>query len=73
MSLFLPWTPHTYLSTSSPPTVKGVFEPRAFRPFIFCKERGRAVSIWLQSQRGKANNLEGSGTEGLGGKMQGCL
>lgn len=62
------FSPGHHIPTSSHhlPKVKGVFETGAFRPLISPKkERERAVSIWLQSQRVKANNSKEVGQSAL--------
>lgn len=67
------FSPGQHIPTASHhlPTVKGVFETRAFRPFIFSrKEREGCQRLAAESAR-ESKQLKGSGTEGFGGKMQG--
>lgn len=68
------FSPGHHIPTTSHhlPTVKGVFETRAFRPFIFSwrKERGGCQHLAAESAS-ESKQLKGSGTEGCEGKCRG--
>lgn len=71
------FSPGHHIPTSSHhlPTVKGVFETRAFQTLHFLlkkkkKEREGCQHLAAESAR-ESKQLKGSGTEGFEGKMQG--